>query len=216
VGRPAGAGDSTRPPGSGSDEGRRFDTVLDWNGRPLPGATFRHAWGFAGPTLRFDARETFAQLAGRIARAGGLRGATVCPAIARSLGRPRLRVQNVPWDLAALRVAEASGTEVGLVGRTLHFACPDDDENTIGMGNIGTMGHGSGTGGGQGYGGLHRNVRRSLDGATAFVGALPVDPSGDASFDFALPAHPGRWRFEVLAVAADGATATGHVIVTVN
>lgn len=213
VERPAGAGDSTHPSGSGSDEGRRFDTVLDWNGRPLPGATFRHAWGFAGPTLRFDARATFAALATRIARAGGLRGATVCPAVARSLGRPHLRVQNVPWDLAALRVAEASGTVVALEGRTLNFGCPDG-EGTIGMGNIGTMGHGSGTSASQGYGGRRRNIRRSIDGTTAFVASLPVDAAGEASFDFPLPAHPGRWRFEAFALGPDGGTATAHAIAT--
>lgn len=120
-----------------------------------------------------------------------------------------------PWDLAALRVAEASGTEVVLDGRRLHFACPDDD-NTIGMGNIGTMGHGSGTGASQSYGGRRRNIRRSMNGAITFVGEIHLDASGDATVDVPLPAYPGRWRFEALAVAPDGGTATAHAIATAH
>ncbi len=213
--RPASAGDSAHPPGDGGDEGRRFATVLEWNGRALPGATFRHAWASAGPTLRLDARGTFAELATRIAGAGGLRGATVCATAAEAVGRAHLRVQNVPWDVAAVRVGVATRTLAEVVDGALNFRCTDGEE-TIGMGNIGTMGHGSGSGSGQGYGSGGERRYYSIDGTVVFVAAVHLGPSGTTTVNVPLPAHPGRWRYEAFALGPDGGTASAHTIATTH
>ncbi len=213
--RPASTGDSAHPRGDGEEEGRRLDVALTWNGLALPGASFLHVWGHAGPLLRFDARGTFTAVAERIATAAGLSGATVCPRAARAQGTVDLHVRNVPWDLAAVRIAGATGTVAEVVEGVLTFRCPDDGEGTIGMGSIGTMGHGSGSGSGQGFGAAaHARWWRSVGGAVAFVSGRQVDASGDATIEVTLPAHPGRWRFEAVALADDGASATAHEVAT--
>ena len=120
-GRRASAGDSAHPVGYGAEEGRRLDTTLEWNGRRLPGTTFRHAWGHTSELLRFDLEGTFGDIARRMARDAGLAGAEVCSDTERSLGRVRVKVRGAPWDMAAARIGAVTETTPLLIGRVLHF-----------------------------------------------------------------------------------------------
>ena len=209
----AGAGDSATPDALGSEEGRRYDPVLRWNGRPLPRASFRHMWASASEPVTLDASGDLGEVATRLATAAGYGRAAVCAAAVRRAGVVRLEVREVPWPIAVARVAERSGTIPSAAGDTLRFDCPSR-EGTIGMGNIGTMGHGSGFGSGRGYrsGALAEAHSRE---ATAFaLGLRRLGASGQTTVDVALPAVPGRWRVEVVAIADDGAGARAHAELT--
>lgn len=204
----AGAGDSARPLSFGSEEGRRYAPVLRWNDQPLPRSTFRHMWASASEAVTFEAMGEFGAVATRLATTAGFARAAVCAAAARRAGAVRLEVREVPWDIAARRVAERTGTVTSAVGDTLRFDCPTT-EGTIGMGNIGTMGHGSGSGSGQGYG-PGRRLAHSREATRLVLGLRRLGAAGRAMVDVPLPDIPGRWRVEALAIADDGAGARAH------
>ncbi len=211
-GRRASAGDSAHPRGYGAEEGRRLDTALEWNGRRLPGTTFRHAWGHATELSRFEMVGTFGDIARRLAQDAGLAGAVVCSETERSLGRVHAKVTAVPWDMAAVRIATATETTATVSGRVLHFDCGA----SLGAQRMGTTGHGSGSGSGSGHGALGRARSQTLDGTVFFLGTRRLGPTGTATLDVPLPDHPGRWRVEALAIADDGAGTSAHAVATTS
>ncbi len=205
-GRPASAGDSARPRGYGAEEGRRFELALDWNGRPMPGMTFRHTWLSGAPLVSFDAEGTFATAATALARAAGLSRAEVCASANRAAGPVRVRARRVPWDLTAYRFAERVNTGAAVEGDVLYFQC--------GTG-LGTLGSGSGgglgaSGTGYGSGGLGGRVSETLDGTIFFLGLRRLGPTGEAVIEVPLPERAGRWRVEATAIADDGAGTSAH------
>lgn len=206
TGRPASAGDSTEPLGYGSEEGRVFDTAMFWNGVRLPGTSFRHAWGHGSEMVSLSARGDVGELAVRLARAAGLPGARMCPARLRAHGTVDLLVRELPWDLAAAKLAERTETWVSRTANGLVFACAPPARSLAGL-----SGHGSGGGyGGGGVGTVGRAARRDqLEGTQWFLGARRIGPEGELRVDVPMPAGPGRWRLHALAIADDGAGAEG-------
>lgn len=211
TGRPASAGDGTKPVAFGSEEGRVLpDAMVEWNGRVLPQTTYRHGWAYGGDVVRVDVRGSLGRVASALARAGGLSGARVCQAVERSLGTVRLRARDVPWDMAALKIAEETETEPSIDGRILRLDCPGSG-----------LGFGSGSGFGRGGGGAGiaagsastRNIREQrLEGTLFFAGLERLGPDGHLDLEITLPSHPGRWRIEALVIDADGGGARAHAI----
>ncbi len=211
----SGAGDSATPDAFGGEEGRRFAPVLRWNERPLPRATFRHLWASVAEPVTFDVTGDLGHVAGRLAQAAGFARAVVCPRAQRRVGTAHLEVREVPWTIAANRVAAQTGTIARRDGDALRFDCPDPaGEGTIGMGNIGTMGHGSGSGSGHRYGPGARVVARTRAASRVAVGLRRLGPSGRATVEVPMPDAPGRWRLEALAIADDGTGQRAHAAVT--
>ena len=208
-GRPASAADSQTPIAYGAEEGRRLDSELIFDGQRVQGASHRHGWHFGGEVVRIDARGRLQIVAEAIARAAGMPGARVsCP---DDRAQHVLRARGLPWDLVALRVAEAVEAEVGV----------DDDGRlsmdcgVSGLGSFGGSGMGLGGGGaGLGLSGLSLRREERLEGTLHFVGLRRLGPDGRLELDVPLPDHPGRWRVEVLAIADDGGGARAHRVVT--
>jgi hypothetical protein len=212
-GRMASGGDSTRPQGYGAEEGRVLaGAAVYWNERRLPQTSWRHGWGGSGVVVRLDHRGTLATAMRELARRVGLAGARVCAGATRRIGPLALRVVDLPWDLAVLRVAKESETIPSVDGRTLVLACPD--EGGYGAGG-GGLGHGGGQAAGIGVGQASvRSVREQrLEGTLAFLGLVPLGPSGRAEVALDLPRLPGRWRIEALGIAADGGGGRAHATV---
>ncbi|MCC7537098.1 MAG: hypothetical protein IT379_12830, partial [Deltaproteobacteria bacterium] len=200
-GRSASAADGTVPVAYGADEGRHVDAFMEWNGQRQARMTFRHAWGFGGDLVRVDRAGALPDVATAFARAAGLSRANVCASAARAAGRVRLRVQDLPWDMVALRIAELTETTVWVERGVLVFSC--DSGTGFGAGGLGS---GSGSGIGRGSGALRSGTMRQerLEGTLRFIGLLRLGEDGREVVDLALPDHPGRWRTEVLAIADDG------------
>jgi hypothetical protein len=208
-GRRASAGDSAHPRGYGAEEGRRLDTAIEWNGQRLPATTFRHAWGHRTELLRFDMEGSFGDVARRMARDAGLDGAVVCASAEQRLGRVHAKLTSAPWDMAAVRIALATDTHTYVDHGVLQFACGQS-----GFGGVGGSGMGQGGGGGRGVGSVGHARSQHLDGTVFFLGARRLGPTGSLTLDVPLPEHPGRWRFEALAIADDGAGALAHAFAT--
>lgn len=206
TGRPASAGDSTQPLGYGSEEGRRLDSGMFWNGERVAGTTFRHAWGHGSAVVSFRARGDVAALASAMARAAGLSHATMCPARLRRFGAVALEVRELPWDLAAARLAERTETWVSRAQGGLRFACDAPPRGVAGEAR-GCCGTGSGSG--MGFGGARSNRRDQLEGTQWFLAARRIGPGGELRVDVPMPRGPGRWRLHALAIADDGAGAEG-------
>lgn len=205
-GRPASAGDSTRPRAFGAEEGRHYDPALEWNGRPLRGTTFRHTWTSTAPLVNFDSEGSFAAAADRLARAAGFARAEVCASANQAAGSVRVRARQIPWDLAAVRFAERADTGAEVVGDVLHFDCG------VGLGGSGSgMGAGGlGSGAGRGMRGGGASPTQTMDGTIFFLGLRRLGPTGEVTIDVPLPARAGRWRVEALAIADDGAGESAH------
>lgn len=200
-GRPASGADSVRPRQWGADEGRHLDPRAHWDGTDLPRVTRYDAWNAGGDLVTFTARGTFGALANALARAAGLRTAVVCEARARTLGLASLDATDVPWDLLADRVATRTDTHAWVSGDVLHLSCEGGPAPGFG-------GLGSGSGSGYGGGGMGRRgavVREQrLEGDLFFLGARRLGSSGRLELDIPLPAHPGRWRLQALAIDERG------------
>ncbi|MGE0792441.1 MAG: alpha-2-macroglobulin family protein [Sandaracinaceae bacterium] len=206
--RPASGGDSTRPIAFGAEEGRRVDAELLFDGQSMPASTHRHAWGYGGELVRVARRGSLAEVIQALARAARLAGADVdCP---DDTDVHSLVVHDLPWDLAALRLADTAGASAWIEEDRLHFDC--------------TSGAGSGMGGLVGRGAGAPSIRTGnasiatpreerLEGTLHFVGLLRLGPDGALDLDVPLPDHPGRWRVEVLAIADDGGGARGSRVV---
>ncbi|MEZ4391622.1 MAG: alpha-2-macroglobulin family protein [Polyangiales bacterium] len=206
TGRPASGGDSTRPLGFGSEEGRRSDSGMFWNGERLPRTTFRHAWGHGSAVVSFRARGDLSRVASELARAAGLNGASMCAARVRPAGTVDLEVRELPWDLVAARLAERTNTWVRRDAGGLRFACTEPEDRGDGMGG---MGSGRGAGGvGVGRGGVRTRDREQLTATQWFLPARRIDATGELRLEVPLPAAPGRWRLHALAIADDGAGST--------
>lgn len=209
-GRRASAGDSTHPQGFGSEEGRRLDTLLEWNEHPLPRSSFRHAWGYGGELVTLDVRGDLQQVASRIARDAGLAGAEVCAARVSSTGTGHLKSRSLPWDLVALRLGEATDMQPSVEHNVLKFACGWS-------GPQGTAGGGLGSGSGAGYGGGGRGRAHTeeemLEGTRFFLGLQRLGPTGRFETDIPMPEHAGRWRVEALVIADDGGGGDAHMVV---
>jgi hypothetical protein len=205
-GRPASAGDSTRPRAFGAEEGRHFDPALEWNRRPLRGTTFRHTWTSTAPLVNFDSEGTFATAADRLARAAGFARAEVCASANRTLGAVQVRARQIPWDLAAVRFAERAETGAEVVGDVLHFDCG------VGLHASGSgMGAGGlGAGSGRGMRGSGASPTQTMDGTIFFLGLRRLGPTGEATIEVPLPERAGRWRVEAIAIADDGAGESAH------
>ncbi len=199
-GRPASGADSARPRHWGADEGRHLDPHAHWDGHDLPNVTRYDAWNAGGNLVTFDARGTFGALANALARAAGLRSAVVCESRARTLGTASLDATDVPWDLLADRVATRTDTHAWVSGDVLHLSC--EAGPSVGFGGLGSgSGYGAG-GGGRGSGTIAREQR--LEGDLFFLGARHLGASGRLELDIPLPAHPGRWRLQALAIDERG------------
>ncbi len=204
-GRPAAAGDSSRPVSFGAEEGRRLDSELLLDRRPVARSTHRHAWGFGGRLVSLSERGSLDAVWSALARAAGVEESrTHCPDDA---GAHELQVRQLPWDLVATRVGEALGGEAWLEEGRLTLDC------------TGASGHGSGLGAGRGAGsprirsgsaGLGLSREERLEGTLHFIGLRRLGPDGRVDLDVPLPAQPGRWRVEVLAIADDGGGARAH------
>lgn len=199
-GRPASGADSSRPRHWGADEGRHLDPRARWDDRDLPNVTRYDAWNAGGNLVTFTARGTLGAVATALARAAGLRAAVVCAERERSLGAASLDAADVPWDLLAARVATRTDTHAWVSGDVLHFGC---EEGPSGYGSGYGSGHGSGLGG-RGVGGLGTVREQRLEGDLFFLGARHLGPTGRLELDIPLPAHPGRWRLQALAIDERG------------
>lgn len=208
TGRPASAGDSTRPMGFGSEEGRVLpDARLEWNGALVPQTSYRHAWRHYGRVLRFEGQGTFAEVARGLALAAGFEGASVCTEGHRHTRRVSVRIVDLPWDLAVVKIAEKTETEAQAVDHVLRFGCPNE------FPGIGLGGSGSGGGGGVGYGSGSGRVgarEERLEGTLVFIGLRRLGPDGRLELDLDMPDHPGRWRIESLLVTDEGGGARAH------
>jgi hypothetical protein len=214
-GRPASGGDGAAPVAFGTEEGRHVEAHLTWNGAPLPGATFRHAWGYGGALVSFDASGSMTRVADALARAAGLRGASFCEDTARELGPVTLSSTSLPWDLVALRIAERVELEVGVENGVLTYPCP---------GSMGLSGSGMGMGGRSassphirsGAADMRPDERELLEGDLFFEGRIVLGADGSAELDIPMPARPGRFRIEALAITDDGggdrASAVVHTV----
>lgn len=204
TGRMSSAGDSTQPVSFGAEEGRVLpEAELVYNGRALPRSTFRHAWQWRGEVVQVTERGSLAAVATALARSARLPGASVCDDLVRENPRVSLRAIDLPWDLVASHLATELQVEVLIRDDgMLRYECPGAGHGT---------GMGTGSAGGRGAGvpriraGAAHVVRESrLEGTLRFIGLLPLGADGREEIDLDLPAHPGRWRVEVLAIAADG------------
>ncbi|MFO0626386.1 MAG: alpha-2-macroglobulin family protein [Polyangiales bacterium] len=205
TGRPASAGDSTRPLGFGSEEGRRSDSGMFWNGERLPGTTYRHAWGHGGAVINLRVRGDLGVVANALARAAGRAGAVMCPARVRPAGIVDLEVRELPWDLAAGALATRTETFVRRDGDGLRFACDAP------LGGLSGSGSGSGHGGGgAGLRGAAPQIRdrEQLVGTRWFLAARRIPANGTLTVEVPMPDAPGRWRLHALAIGDDGAGAT--------
>lgn len=211
-GRMASAGDSATPQGYGAEEGRVLpEAAMSWNGRRLSQSTYRHGWGYGGELVTARARGRFDRVAMAFARAAGLRSAWVCPEAVRAQGTVALEVQDLPWDMVALAIADQTGTSVERRGDRLRFEC---GSGGAGLNSLGTSGHGSGAGGmGVGLGTLGNTREERLEGTLHFVGLRRLGPDGRLELDVDLPSHPGRWRLEAITIADDGGGERAHAIV---
>lgn len=200
-GRPASGADSARPRHWGADEGRHLDPRALWNGEPLPHVTRYDAWNAGGSLVTFAARGSLDVLATALARAAGLRAAVVCAERSRATGVASLDAADVPWDLLADRVAARTDTHPWVSGDVLHLGCDAGPSR----GGFGGLGSGSGVGYGGGGLGLRGTPREQrLEGDLFFLGARHLGSSGRLELDIPLPAHPGRWRLQALAIDAHG------------
>ncbi len=206
-GRSATGADSTTPIAYGAEEGRVFDSKLEWNGRRVSGSSHRHAWGFGGEVIhRLSVHGSLRAVLDALARAAGLERSEI---VECAEGNHRLLVHDLPWDLVAVRVGEQLSADVSVEGDVLHFAC----------------GAGAGHGGfGMGRGAAVPRIRTGsadvrglraerLEGTLHFVGLARLGDDGRLDLEVPLPDHPGRWRIEVLAIADDGGGARAHSIV---
>jgi hypothetical protein len=209
-GRPASGADSARPRAWGADEGRHLDPEALWNSTPLPELTRYDAWNAGGDLVTFTTRGMFGAVAGALARSAGLARAVVCPARAITLGAVSLSARDVPWDLLAARVADRTDTHAWVAGDgTLHLSCEAGPAPGLSGGGLG-----SGSGSGYGGGGLGRGTRaQRLEGDLFFVGTRALGPDGRLDVDVPLPAHPGRWRLQALAIDAHGRGDRAHTVV---
>lgn len=206
-GRSATAGDSTSPLGYGAEEGRVLeDAAMSWDGQRLDDASFRHAWGYGGELIDIEARGTFGEIATALARRIGLRGAEVCDEAAARVGETSLSVTRLPWDLAVMRIAEATDTSPEIGSDVLTFMC--GGYGGFGLGSLG--GGGSGCGYGAGGLGLIGGREQRLEGTLFFAGLQRLGADGLLELDVPLPDHPGRWRIEVLGIADDGGGGRAH------
>ncbi len=214
------SGEGVPPGGAGADEGRRHDPMIEWNGRRVPGLTYRTTWESLHDNVNLDVHGSFSAVARALATAIGMRDAEVCPRVERALGTLRVRVQEVPDDLIVPRIAAVTGTRDESTDDRLVFGCVD---------NVGTVGRGSGTGWASGCcegGGPPWLRRRRTTGPSvpaaphvepppepgAFVGSRRSE-GGEAVFDLTAPSVPGAtWRVEVLAIDDDGRGAHGHAV----
>ncbi len=76
------------------------------------------------------------QVARALAVVAGIEDVEVCPERERELGVVRLRVHDVPWDVAADRVAAATRTQLDASEGRLVFVC----------GSVSGQGYGAGAG----------------------------------------------------------------------
>jgi hypothetical protein len=210
TGRPASAGDSTRPMGFGAEEGRVLpDARLEWNGALVPRTTYRHGWRHYGRVIRFDAQGTFAEVARALALAAGFDGAFVCADDNRRTRNVSVRIVDLPWDLAVVHIAEKMETEPQALDHVLRFECP----GTIQFGGMGTIGHGAGGGGyGSGMGSGRASRQERLEGTLVFIGLRRLGPDGRLELELDMPDHPGRWRLESLLVTDEGGGARAHAV----
>jgi hypothetical protein len=211
TGRPASAGDSSRPIGFGAEEGRVLpDARLEWDGALVPRTSYRHAWGHYGRVIRLDSRGTFSEVARALALAAGFEDAWVCEETNRRLRNVSYRIVDLPWDLAVVRIAEKTETEPHAQDHVLRFECPGSG---IGLGGLGSMGHGAGSGGGAGYGSGGGARAERLEGTLVFIGLRRLGADGRLELDIDMPDHPGRWRVESLLVTDEGGGGRGHTVV---
>ena len=209
-GRMSSSGDSTCPVAFGAEEGRHLDAVLRWNGKPLPGSTFRHGWGHGGELVTVNAKGSLSRVATRLARAAGLAGAKVCRSAERAVGRVELQARALPWDLVTLHVAEQTDTQARVKRRILHLSCGGHGAGAC-FGSAGRAGGAPCVRAGMAG---HRSVReQQLEGTLRFIGLRRLGPDGRLTLDLPLPRHPGRWRIEALAIADDGGGDRAHATV---
>jgi len=211
-GRPASGADGSAPVAFGAEEGRQLASHLTWNGVPMPRASFRHAWGFGGSLVTFDVSGSMSRVVASLARAAGLRAGSFCRESEDAIGTVVLSSAELPWDLVAMRVAERVSLEVGVEEGVLTYFCP------------GASGMGSGAGGlggrstsapliRSGAASMGIDERELLEGDLFFEGRIVLGPDGVAELDIPMPAHPGRFRIEALAIRADGGGDRAHAIV---
>jgi hypothetical protein len=211
-GRPASGGDGTAPIAFGAEEGRHVEAHLTWNQTPMPGASFRHAWGYGGALATFEVTGPMTRVVDVLARAAGLRGASFCEETSRELGAVSISTASLPWDLVAVRLAERAELDVSVDHGVLTYPCP----------GAGGAGYGSGMGAGRGSGfphirsgmaDLRDDERELLEGDLFFEGHIELGADGRAELDIPLPARPGPFRIEALAITNDGGGDRAHAIV---
>ncbi len=211
-GRPASGGDGAAPIAFGTEEGRHVEAHLTWNHAPLPGATFRHAWGYGGALATLDVTGPMTRVTEALARAAGLRGASFCAETSRELGEVSLSSASLPWDLVALRVAERVELEVTVDRGVLTYHCPDSMSSGGGSGGMG--GRGSSVPSIRtGMAGVGQDQRELLEGDLFFEGHIVLGADGTAELDIPLPSRPGRFRIEALAITDDGGGDRAHAVV---
>ncbi|UJR85900.1 alpha-2-macroglobulin family protein [Sandaracinus amylolyticus] len=218
AGRPASAGDGSAPVVYGAEEGRHVDAWMEWNGTRVERASFRHGWGFGGALVAMERSGSLRDVVQALAQAAGLRGAEVCEAANARHEPVSVRAQQLPWDLIAMRTHELASVQLDgeealgepyVQDGVLHFDCGGG----TGMGIVGS-GSGSGYGGGAGGLGTRGGAREErLEGTLFFLGRLALGADGREVIEVPLPAHPGRWRIEALAIAEDGGGASANAVV---
>jgi len=210
-GRPASAGDSTHPRAWGADEGRLLDPMARFNGELLPTLSPFDLWTAGGEVVSLRAPGGLSAVARALAARAGLQGAVVCPAQAEAYRGASLEARDVPWDLLAARIADASETHAWIAGNVLQLSCtPGPVRSSNAFGGLG--GAGTGSGYGSGYGGQARH--QELRGDLFFLGTRRLGPTGQTEVEIPLPDHPGRWRVQGLVLADGGRGDRAHAVVT--
>ncbi|MBL8600868.1 MAG: hypothetical protein JNK72_02995 [Myxococcales bacterium] len=202
-GRPASAADSSHIVAYGADEGRMLDPVALWNQEQLPLLTRYHIWASGASLVTFSETATLPLLAQALARAAGLTGApVVCPARAAAVGRASLVVRDVPWDLLAAQIAAKTETFASVRRGVLHLDCTEPTDLAPNVGGLGGSGTGSGYGGCSG--GRNTVREQTLEGDLFFLGRVSTGPTGVRVVEVPMPAVPGRWRLQALAIDGHG------------
>ncbi|WP_169791693.1 alpha-2-macroglobulin family protein [Sandaracinus amylolyticus] len=219
AGRPASAGDGSAPVVYGAEEGRHVDAWMEWNGTRVERASFRHGWGFGGALVAMERSGSLRDVVQALAQAAGLRGAEVCERANARHEPVSVRAQQLPWDLIAMRTHELASVQLDgeealgepyVQGGVLHFECGGG----TGVSGAGASGSGSGYGSGTGGMGMRGGAREErLEGTLFFLGRLALGADGREVIEIPLPAHPGRWRIEALAIADDGGGASASAVV---